>query len=65
MATTAMAIAPAAPKAETTDAAPWKSVGSGGEAVLDGITPPVPAGTEPDGAMLVGLMVLMVEFWET
>lgn len=64
MATTAMAIAPAAPKAETADAAPWKSVGSGGEAVLDGTTPPVPAGREPDEAIVVGLMVLMVEFWE-
>lgn len=67
MAITAMAMAPAAPKAETADAAPWKSVGSGGEAVLDGITPPVPAGREADGPSLVevGLMVLMVEFWET
>ena len=32
---------------------------------MDGTTPPVPAGREPDGAILVGLMVLMVEFWET
>lgn len=66
MATTAMAMAPAAPKTERPDAAPLKSVGSGGEAVLDGIMPPVPAGREADGPSLVevGLMVLMVEFWE-
>ena len=66
MAITAMAMAPAAPKVERLDAAPLKSVGSGGEAVLDGITPPVPAGREADGPLVeVGLTVLMVELWET
>lgn len=57
----------AAPKAETADAALWMPVGSGGEAVLAGITPPVPAGREVDGPSLleVGIMVLMVEFLET
>ena len=40
---------------------------AGWEAVLAGITPPVPAGREADGPSLleVGIMVLMVEFWET
>lgn len=57
----------AAPKAKTAAAALWMPVGSGGEAVLAGITPPVRAGREADGPSLleVGIMVLMVEFFET
>ena len=65
MAAKAIAMAPAAPNAPSAGAAPLKSVGTGGEADLVGMTLPLPIGAEAERVILVedGLNVVRVEFW--